>query len=597
MRGHGHRWEFAENGALPPPSTRVLMETLRLSETVARILCQRGFDSSERAKEFLERNLAGLHDPGLLPDMGVAVERIAAAIEKNERIVIFGDYDADGVTSTALLARFFEFLNRNGRKINFEARVPEREHGYGLSAHAVKEILALKPRLVITLDNGITANDAIRELAVAGADCIVVDHHLPGPALPPAVAVIDAKRTDSTYPFNELCGAGVTFKLIWALSTHFCGSRRVTPEFRAYLLDAMALAAVGTVADVVPLAGENRLLVHHGLKTLPRTTLPGVRALLESARLLPLDARKQFISPGDIGFRFGPRLNAAGRCGCASAALELLLTNDESRAAELAAQLDAFNSQRQKIEETILEEARAQASATLVERPECRGFVLWSDGWHQGVIGIAASRIVEEFHRPAVLLALNRERGLAHGSGRSIRTLNLHDALHAASEHLTTFGGHAAAAGLTIEVARIGNFRAHFERTVFEMISEEDLVPRLRIDWRVNMDELTPKLCSELELFEPCGMGNPRPLLALNGAQLPAPPRLMGRDEKHVSFFARQGSVSRRVVAFNYAEHFNTLCDCTQRRALDLAFHPQINNFNGQSSVELLLESHRVCEA
>lgn len=575
-------------------NVRLLMESLRLSELSARILCQRGFDTADAAGQFLNKQLDKLHDPDLLPDMGAAVARIDRAIDKKERIVLFGDYDADGVTSTALLARFFEFLNRGARRVTYEARVPERVNGYGLSDAAVKEILALKPNLVITLDNGVTAHAPIAALNAAGIDCIVVDHHLPDEKLPPALAIINAKRADSTYPFKELCGAGVAFKLVWALSVHFCRSKKVTPEFRACLLDAMVLAAIGTVADVVPLCDENRVLVHHGLKMLPRTTLPGLRALLENARLLPLDAKRQAISPGDVGFRLGPRLNAAGRCGFAALALEAMLINDVTRAAELAAKLEAFNSERQKIEETILEEARAQATAALAARPQCRGFVLWSDGWHQGVIGIAASRIVEEFNRPAVLLACNRERGVAHGSGRSIRALNLHDALHASSEHLKTFGGHAAAAGLTIEIPRIENFQTHFEQTVFGMVSEDDLIPRLRIDGRVGMAELTPKLVAELENFEPCGMGNPRPMLALNDVELPAPPRLMGREEKHVSFFARQGAASRRVVAFNYAEHFNALCDCTQRRPLDLAFRLQLNTFNGQSNVELILEAHRL---
>lgn len=591
-----HRWEFAGiPGAAPAPGVRLLMDGLRLSELSAGILSQRGFDTVESAETFLQKRMDGLHDPETLPDMPRAVARIAAAVEKNQRIVLFGDYDADGVTSTALVARYFDFLSKKtGKPLDYVARVPERANGYGLSLAAVQEIVALKPQLLITLDNGVTAHEAIAALNALGIDCIVVDHHLPDATLPPALAVVNAKRLDSVYPFKELCGAGVAFKLIWALSVHFCQSKKVSPEFRAYLLEAMALAAIGTVADVVPLQGENRLLVHHGLKLLPLTKLPGLRALLETARLLPLDTKKKDgISPGDIGFRLGPRVNAAGRCGRAADALEILLTDDPAKALELAARLEAFNTERQAIEETILEEARAQARAALAERPECRGFVLCSDGWHQGVIGIAASRIVEEFNRPAVLLAIDKARGMAHGSGRSIRNFNLHDALHATREHLKTFGGHAAAAGLTIETLRIDLFRAHFERTVFGLVSEADMIPRLRIDGRVSMLQLTARLCAEFDQFEPCGMGNPRPMLALTDVELPAPPRLMGRDEKHISFFARQNGTSRRVLGFNYADQFNTLCDFTQRRTLDLAFRPQLNTFNGQSNVELVLEAFR----
>ena len=264
----------------------------------------------------------------------------------------------------------------------------------------------------------------------------------------------------------------MTFKLIWALSVHFSQNKKVSPDFRAFLIEAMALAAIGTVADVVPLIDENRVLVHHGLKMLLLTRMPGLRALMEISRLMPSASEKGAkekltISPGDVGFRLGPRINAAGRCGSAADALELLLTACPIRAGELAQKLEAFNSERQKIEEGIIADARAQAQATLASRPNCRGFVLSSDGWHQGVIGIAASRIVEEFYRPALLLAINKESGVAHGSGRSIRNFNLHAAMHQTSEHLVTFGGHAAAAGLTIRSEHIDAFRIQFETTVF----------------------------------------------------------------------------------------------------------------------------------
>ncbi len=595
------RWDFN----LYTGDVRVLADALRISDTSARILFQRGFESAAGAEAFLSRRMDLMHDPSKLPDIDKAVARIAEAIEKKQRIVIFGDYDADGVTSTALLARFFNFLSMHpNRRVTFDALVPERTHGYGLGEQAVRDILALKPALVITLDNGISSNEAIAALNAEGIACIVVDHHLPGAELPPAAAVINPKRSDAgnTYPFSELCGAGVTFKLVWALSAHYCQTKKVTPDFRAFLLEAMALAAIGTVADVVPLVDENRVIVHHGLKFLHATKMPGLRALMETSRLIEtgpgaqLTKNKIAVSAGDVGFRLGPRINAAGRCGSARDALELLLTDDPARAAELAQKLEAFNIERQKIEEGINAGAREQALSTLAARPACRGFVFASDAWHQGVIGIAASRIVEEFCRPTLLLAINKGSGLAHGSGRSIRALNLHDALHAASEHLVTFGGHAAAAGMAIRAEHIDAFRTQFETVVFGMIGDDDLIPRMHIDGRVEMGQLTPKLCEELELFEPCGMGNPRPMLAVCGVEIPAPPRLMGQQEKHVQFFARQGLASRRVVAFNYAEHFNTLCDCTQKRKLDLAFRPQINTFNEQTNVELLLDSHRLSE-
>ncbi|MEI6234828.1 MAG: single-stranded-DNA-specific exonuclease RecJ [Planctomycetota bacterium] len=595
------RWVFAPRSS-DEAEIRALSDGLKISDISARILHRRGFATPERAEAFLSRRMDLLHDPATLPDIAKAVARIAEAVEKKQRIVLFGDYDADGVTATALLARFFEFLSsRPQTRVTCDAMVPERKNGYGLAAQAVKDILAKNPALLITLDNGISAVDAIDALNAAGVDCIVVDHHLPGDVLPRAIAVINPKRTDAgnAYPFSELCGAGVTFKLVWALAVHYSQNKMVAPEFRTFLIEAMALAAIGTVADVVPLVDENRVLVHHGLKLLLMTKQPGLRALLEISRLLPdptdkAAKEKTSISPGDVGFRLGPRINAAGRCGSATDALELLMTASPARATELAQKLEAFNSERQKIEEGIIADARAQAQSTLAARPHCRGFVLASDTWHQGVIGIAASRIVEEFYRPALLLAINKDTGVAHGSGRSIKNFNLHEAMHHASEHLVTFGGHAAAAGLTIRAEHIDAFRTQFEASVFERLGEDDLVPRIHLDSQIDMAQLTPKLCTEMELFEPCGMGNPRPTLAVCGAELPAPPRLMGRDEKHVQFFARQGTASRRVIAFNYAEHFNTLCDCTQRRTLDLAFRPQINTFRGETNVELMLEAFRI---
>ena len=424
------------------------MKALRISDVAARLLVSRGLGEPGSAETFLARQLAQLHDPALLPDMSRAVARIAEAVAKKEFILLFGDYDADGVTATALLKQYFDFLNRTvSLRTRVEAMVPERHDGYGLSDAALREIVARKPGLLITLDNGISAVEQITALKAEGIDCIVVDHHLPGDQLPPAVAVIDPKRADSTYPFSELCGAGLSFKLAWALSVHFSNNKKVTPEFRAFLLEAMALAAVGTVADVVPLIDENRVLVHHGLGMLAATRNPGLKALLEASRLLPLEpGKRDRITPGDIGFRLGPRLNAAGRCGHAADALEVLLTPDQARATELAAQLERYNIERQQHEETIQGDARAQAMATLELRPQARGFVLFSESWHQGVIGIAASRIVDEFHRPALLLAINKAKGLAHGSGRSIRALNLHEALTASCAQLVTYGGHAAAA-------------------------------------------------------------------------------------------------------------------------------------------------------
>ena len=572
-------------------TSRALATGLRISEVCARILVRRGFDKIETADAFLSRRMDLMRDPKDLPDMPRAIARIAEAIDKNQKIVIFGDYDADGVTSTALLARFFGMLKRRLRaRFEFDAIVPERKQGYGLGTEALKGILAKKPALVITVDNGISAHEAIAALAKAGIDCVVVDHHTPSPTLPNAVAVINPKRIDNTtYPFRELCGAGLAFKLAWALAVHYSQDRKVTPEFRVFLLDAMALAAIGTLADVVPLVDENRVIAHHGLAALGRTSSVGLRALMTHCRIEGVP------DANEIGYRLAPRINAAGRCGKANDALELLLTENAARATELAMVLENHNTERQKIESRILEQARQRAFTTLSESPDCRALVFDSTDWHQGVIGIVASRLVDEFHRPALLLSVDAVSKIAQGSGRSIRGLHLFDALAREQGFLLSFGGHAAAAGLKIDAANIDMFKASFQRNVSAMLTENDLIRRLHIDEQISLDQVHLGLCQELDRFEPCGMGNYRPMLAVLNVAIPAPPALLGKEERHISFVVRHDKTARRVVGFNCAARFNTLCDLSSG-GVDIAFRPQLNTYRGQQSVELIMEEFRALD-
>lgn len=582
------RWEIATQD-VSSPLLRELAGSLKISQLCARILLRRGITDLQSADDFLSRRMDLLREPQTLPDMAAAIARTAEAVEKNQRIVLFGDYDVDGVTATTLLTRFFTLLKAQTRK-TFEVipLVPERKDGYGLSAAALKRILDHKPDLVITLDNGVSAVDAIAELKRRSIGCVVIDHHQPGEQLPPADAVINPKRTDVTpaYPFTELCGAGVTYKFAWALAVHYSQNKRVSPEFRTFLLDAQALAALGTLADVVPLVDENRVLAYYGLTALERTKMPGLAAL---RNICKLDGK---LRPNDVTFRIAPRINAAGRCGQASEALELLLTDDAARAAELAGVLDAYNTERQNIELGILEDARRQAQEQLLRLPDSRAFVLESANWHLGVIGIVASRIVEEFYRPTFLLFVDKEKGLAQGSGRSIRKLHLYDALSASRQHLRTYGGHAAAAGLTLEIDNIALFRNGFHDAVSSLLAPEDLIPVLHVDEQIGLANIGLQLCADLEKFEPCGAGNPRPTLAVLGVTLPAAPKMMG-NERHISFYVRQQNATRRVIGFNAADHFNTLCDLSSGGVIDLAFRPQLNTFRGETTAELVLEAFR----
>jgi single-stranded-DNA-specific exonuclease len=573
----------------------------------AQLLLGRGLSDPAAADAFLSRRFDLLHDPLLLPDMPRAIARLAQAVEKGEKILLFGDYDADGITATALLTRFFDVLRRQlHSKVQVESRISDRKHGYGLTPPAVERILARRPDVLVTLDNGISAHTALNALAEAGIDCIVVDHHHVQNSIPRAVAVVNPKRPDSTYPYSELCGAGIAFKLAWALAMHFSQNKRVTPEFRAFLLDAVALAGTGTLADIVPLTGENRILAHQGLLALNRSQSPGWRALIRIAcprsaaasvsarRPSSESSRKDApIRASDVSFGIAPRLNAASRCGDASDALELLTSDDPARAEQLAAALDRYNVQRQELQGAVVDSVRESAAAALASTPACAAFVLASSEWHQGVIGIAASRIVDEFHRPTLLLSIDAGTGIARGSGRSIPGLHLTDALARQKDYLLNFGGHAAAAGFSIEAARIGEFRGAFQADCAQHLEPEDFEPVMELEARMKLGEIDARCCADLEKLEPFGMGNPAPMLAVCGVSVKSPPKLLGKTEEHVSFYASDGNTARRVVGWNHAPNFNALCDLTQSGPIDVAFRPQLNNYRGETSVELVMEAFR----
>ncbi|HYG76539.1 MAG TPA: single-stranded-DNA-specific exonuclease RecJ [Planctomycetota bacterium] len=583
------RWNFA--APLSPVQLQaqaLLCRELNLTAASGRLLVRRGFETPAQADVFFQRRFDQLHDPALLPDIGAAVQRIAAAVEKSQRIVLFGDYDVDGITATALLHRFFNVLKKRTRSsFVVESLVPDRKDGYGLTPAAVEMVRRKKPDLLITLDNGISAHTALDAFHEAGIDCIVVDHHHLHGELPRALAVINPKRPDSTYPFNELCGAGISFKLAWALAVHYSQDKRVTPDFKTFLLDAVALAGMGTLADVVPLVGENRVLAHQGLVALNKSQMPGLRALLETAALR--GPAKAF----DVGFRIGPRLNAAGRCGEVSEALELLLTEDSGRAMELAQQLNDYNAERQAIQKQIADQAREQVLRTLSEAPHSRAFVLASDEWHHGIVGIVASRIVDEFRRPALVLSIDREKQVARGSGRSVRGFHLAEALNAHGSMLLTHGGHAAAAGLSLHSGNLAAFREAFHATAQTLLKDHDPSPYIGIDESVPLAEVSQKFCVELEKFEPFGMGNPRPVFAVSGASISSPPRLMGKGEEHVNFYVRDGKVSLRVIGWNMATHLSALTDLNRGGLIDIAFRPQTSSFRGETSVELVMEAFR----
>ncbi|HIE09215.1 MAG TPA: single-stranded-DNA-specific exonuclease RecJ [Armatimonadetes bacterium] len=473
-----------------------------ISRGMAKILLARGISTPSSASNYFEASLRCLHDPALLPDMGRALDRLEAACKGRERVLIFGDYDADGLTGAAILCRA---LSKLGAKVS--VRIPHRVlEGYGLNEEAVGEAKRGGATLLIVVDSGTTAFEEIRLANSLGLDVIVVDHHEPEGRLPPAFAIINPKRFDSAYPFRELTSSGLALKLVGALCPRFGISEELA--YLAYL----DLAALGTVADVAPLIGENRAISREGLDLLSRTSKKGLRALQQVAGLWGGP-----ITSYHAAFILAPRLNAAGRMEHAKTALELLLSNDEVESLKLARHLDRLNRLRQRTEEAILKEAEERISKE-VDLSEEWALVLASPSWHVGVVGIVASRLVERYNRPALLVCVEGEE--ARGSARGVEGMNLHEALEECSDLLTKFGGHSMAAGFSLKTENLWEFRRRFNEAVKRRLKGEDLEPKVVVDAILEPGEVHLGLARDIARMEPFGQGNPKPVVALRGVEL-----------------------------------------------------------------------------
>ncbi|MGE5550059.1 MAG: single-stranded-DNA-specific exonuclease RecJ [Bacteroidota bacterium] len=555
---------------LLPESTeaaRQLAGALGIAPLVAQLLIHRGLAEPGLAQRFLHPDLAHLHPPSLLPNLDAGVARLIKAFQEGERLLIYGDYDVDGVTSVSLLMRLFKPLARG--QIYYQ--VPKRlEDGYGLSLESVRRAAQQGIKVILTVDCGISAVAEVAAAREMGLDVIVTDHHQPGPVLPEAAAVIDPKLPGSRYPFTELAGVGVAFKLGQALVERGLLARQE-------LLRHLDLVALGTVADVVPLIDENRILAHFGLAQLNRTELPGLRALLEVTRL---DGRE--ITSGQVGFVLAPRLNASGRLGDASAGIRLLLTADLERGREIARALERENQERQRIEAVVLGEA-LQLIKERVDLDRERAIVLGAQGWHPGVIGIVASRLIETFHRPTILIAFDGDVG--RGSGRSIPGFNLHWGLSQCAEHLERFGGHEAAAGLEIRWERLEGFARAFGEVARAAIPATALEPTLRVEGQIGLPEATLALAKEIARLAPYGQGNPMPVLACRGAKV-LDCRGVGENSRHLKVKVAHGGVVREGIGFNLGA---ILPEIAAVNEVDLAFVVEQNTFNGATDVQLNL--------
>jgi single-stranded-DNA-specific exonuclease len=559
--------------AAPHVDRQRLAEQAGVAPLLAQLLLNRGVRSAADVHPFLWPDFKALLPPESLPGAVVAARHLAAAARAGKRIVIYGDYDVDGVSGTAIL---WHALKLAGAAVSFY--IPSRlEEGYGLNTEAIEKIAADGAHLLVTVDCGITAVEEARRARELGLELIVTDHHQPRAQLPQtAVTVHPSACGPSLNP--DLSGAGVALKVAWSLAQEVCGSPRVSDAFREYLLDATALAALGLIADVVPLTGENRIIASYGLRHLGHSRNPGLRALLEVSNL----AGKRSYDDYDVGFMLAPRLNALGRMGHARLAVELFTRAQAEQARQIATTLDAANRQRQEIERQIAEQAMAMVVENRFNRESCRGIVLASPDWHPGVIGIVASRLVDRFHRPTILIAL--ESGYGQGSGRSVRHFPLHEVLEACSQHLLSYGGHAMAAGVRLRANQVKAFTAAFQAQAAGRLTAADLRPKLHLDDQVALGELTSQVVDTIQQLAPFGPGNPRPRLATAEVELADRPRAVGRDAAHLQFAVRQEGSFRKAIAFGRGRQADELAE---HRRVRLAFEPIINEWNGQRKVEL----------
>jgi len=558
----GRRWEVE-----PPPDAGAvgrLALALSVPPPFAALLLQRGHDSPEAARRFLRPRREDLHDPALLPDLPRAVERLADAVRRRETVFVHGDYDVDGQCATAILTRV---LRRAGAPV--VPFVPHRlRDGYDLSGAGVRAASDAGASVLVTLDCGTTALDAVRTARGAGMDVVVVDHHLPAEVWPDALAFVNPRRPDSCYPFADLCGAGLAWKLAVALA----GQLRLPDGMAWRLLDLVALA---TVADLVPLAGENRVLVRLGLKLMGETPWPGLAALLREAGLAGKPLRT-----GHLGFALGPRLNAAGRVGEAMDGLRLLLTDDIAEAERFAAQLDRQNAERQALDQRTLDEALADLEGAFDPATDA-GVVLARDGWHPGVVGIVASRVLERVARPVFLIALDGEVG--KGSGRSVPACDLHAVLARCAPLLEKWGGHRMAAGLTIRRERLDAFRTAFNAACAAQVEPAVLVPTQRVDAVVPLDQLTGNLERLVRALEPTGVGNPNPVFGLEGVRVEGRLRPMG--DRHVRLALTDGRGVLETVAFGAREEVERVVGGA-RGALRAAVRLERDTWKGRDRLE-----------
>lgn len=566
------RWQNA--AAAPPDAVERLSRELSVPPIMARLLAQRGMSAIGDAHSFLRPNLDDLHDPFRMKELRTAAERIDRAIALGERIFVFGDYDVDGLTGAAILT---EILAALGGRVT--PRIPERlREGYGLSRAAVEEAAALGCTLIVTADCGITAHAEAAIAKQLAIDLVITDHHQPRDGRPDAVAVVNPKQADCAYPFKDLCGVGVAFKVLDGLM-RIRGAHGLDDRLRA----ALDLVALGTIADMVPLRGENRVFARFGLEALTRSRRPGLRALLQSSGL----GQQEALESGDVGFILAPRLNAAGRLGDSLSGIRLLLTMDPVEAAAMARALETVNLDRRRLDDQVEKDACAQLESGVGE-VALEPVVLWSERWHSGVLGIVASRMAERFRRPVILIAL--ENGVGRGSGRSVADFDLIEAVSECRECLLEFGGHRHAIGLSIRSDQLESFRTMLAAASRPRLEPLDLQPVLTVDAEAPLESATLEMTRYLSMLAPFGLGNPEPVFSTTGVGLADAAKVVGKDTLRLT--AYQNGTTRCCVGFRLGTWAGRLNDggCS---SFSIAYTPSVNRWRGGETVELKIRDLR----
>lgn len=564
-----NRWSIKHPSAEQQETISQLSDELNISNILARLLVYRNIEDYDTAKQYFNPQLSDLHDPFLMKHMKKSVKRINKALGNKEKILVYGDYDVDGITAVAVV---YTLLRKFTNQLDYY--IPDRDtEGYGISMQGVDYAEANGFTLIISLDCGIKARKQIKYAKQKGIDFIITDHHNPAKKLPKAKAVLDPKRLDCNYPYKDLSGCGVGFKLMQA----FCQSNGLDFEHISHCLD---LVAVSIASDIVPITGENRIMAHYGLKQLSSKPRMGLRSILESSNLLNRD-----ISISDVVFKVGPRLNASGRVCSAKEAVELLISNDYEHAQKKCAEINEYNLTRRDLDKNITEEALIELSQD-EDVDNKKSTVLYNPNWHKGVIGIVASRLIEKYHRPTIVLT--ESNGLVTGSARSVPGFDLYSAVLSCKDLLETFGGHKFAAGLNLKEENVDELRRRFEEYVSEHIDDEQLIPTLDIDSEMTLAEITPSFMGVLKRMRPFGPENPKPLFVSYGLKDAGYSSLVGAEKDHLRLHLVDSQGKKiNAIAFNQAQYFDHI---KGGGAIDVCYHVEENRYKDRVSIQLMVK-------